>query len=56
MGRINNSVEIIPIDGPSGLHSRQIPTNIYPQPVYNNKMSYLGDPYIVPRVRQVSNK
>lgn len=52
MGRISNSVEIIPIDGPSGLHSRQIPTN-FPQRGANNKMSYLADPFIVPRVRQV---
>ncbi|GLV45591.1 smallminded [Carabus blaptoides fortunei] len=48
MGRINNSVEIIPIDGPSGLHSRQITRDV--QRV--NKMSYMSDPFIVQRVRQ----
>lgn len=51
MGKINNSVEIIPIDGPSGLHSRQIE-----QQRAADKMNYLiSDPFIVQRVRQVKH-
>lgn len=55
MGRLNNSVEIIPIDGPSGVPSRQNTRVIHPQHRENLTMSYLGDPYIVPRVKQVRN-
>lgn len=55
MGRLNNSVEIIPIDGPSGLPSRQNIRALHPQHRGNFTMSYLGDPFIVPRVKQVCN-
>lgn len=53
MGRLNNSVEIIPIDGPSGLPSRQNSRNLQTHNFPNITMSYLGDPYIVTRVKQV---
>lgn len=59
MGKLKNCVEIIPLDGPSGMYPRANNLNI-PAPEQRgsvnpvNSLTYMmKDPMIVQRVRQV---